>query len=45
MRATERIARVAGDWRSDLLLALGLSAFLLISLLAPDAPRPAAEAS
>jgi signal transduction histidine kinase len=32
MRAPERIARIAGDGRGDLLLALGLSAFLVIAL-------------
>lgn len=34
MRAPEHIVRIAGDWRGDLLLALGLSAFLLIWLAA-----------
>jgi signal transduction histidine kinase len=34
MRAPERIARIAGDGRGDLVLALGLSAFLVIALAA-----------
>jgi hypothetical protein len=34
MRAPERVARIAGYGRGDLLIALGLSAFLVISLAA-----------
>ena len=34
MRAAERVTRIAGYGRGDLLLALGLSAFLLVSLAA-----------
>ncbi|HEX4094877.1 MAG TPA: histidine kinase [Trebonia sp.] len=34
MRVPERVTRIAGDWRGDLVLALGLSLFLLIGLAA-----------
>jgi hypothetical protein len=32
MRARDRISRIAGGWRGDALVALGLSAFLLVFL-------------